>query len=295
MKKYITKRKLEKKDVLFSLLSVLLFLFILKSSDSRMKISAKETEQPKNPNQVVDFIFEFSNQVRSQYHLPLFVQNEKLQISSARHSQNMQRHDFYSHTDHKGRSPSQRVEEWFPELIGGIGENLAVVSGDIRKREQDLAQEFVNGWMNSPPHRKNMLNKDYRYLGVGVSVAPRKIYATQNFAELTAELISKYPRYLTYSKKIRMRFRYLSPLARETLLVFVKVPDKNYKAVISRSESSYSYYRGMVPVKVSWHRKGTEFSFPFTFDKGRGVYSILMGKSVGGEKMHSRGLEIKVP
>jgi uncharacterized protein YkwD len=45
------------------------------------------------------------------------------------------------------------------------------------------AEEVVEGWMKSPPHRKNILNADFVYLGIGiVNCADNYIYATQVFS-----------------------------------------------------------------------------------------------------------------
>ena len=45
------------------------------------------------------------------------------------------------------------------------------------------AKEVVKGWMNSPPHRRNILNPRYRYLGVGFLGCPNRLgYATQVFS-----------------------------------------------------------------------------------------------------------------
>ena len=46
-------------------------------------------------------------------------------------------------------------------------------------------QELVQQWMNSRPHRLNLLNSKHTHLGVGAEVADsRKLYSTQNFVSL---------------------------------------------------------------------------------------------------------------
>ncbi|USX46318.1 CAP domain-containing protein [Dietzia kunjamensis] len=47
-------------------------------------------------------------------------------------------------------------------------------------------EALVQQWMNSLPHRLNLLNPLHTHLGVGVEVAEsRKLYSTQNFVRLT--------------------------------------------------------------------------------------------------------------
>ena len=55
---------------------------------------------------------------------------------------------------------------------------------------KDAARSLVQGWMNSPGHRANILDRDSRRIGVGVAVelsdkhgwALETLYATQNFS-----------------------------------------------------------------------------------------------------------------
>jgi uncharacterized protein YkwD len=60
------------------------------------------------------------------------------------------------------------------------GENLARrTAGSAEK----WATAVVNGWMESPPHRKNIVSDRFRYIGVGiVTCSDRLIYATQVFS-----------------------------------------------------------------------------------------------------------------
>ena len=57
-----------------------------------------------------------------------------------------------------------------------------------------LAKTVVKHWMNSPEHRKNILNKNYKFLGAGAALfKERKFHnmpyfkATQNFASVRGE------------------------------------------------------------------------------------------------------------
>jgi uncharacterized protein YkwD len=45
-----------------------------------------------------------------------------------------------------------------------------------------IASQTVNGWMNSPGHRENVLDKGYDREGIGVAIgANEAVYVTQNF------------------------------------------------------------------------------------------------------------------
>lgn len=67
----------------------------------------------------------------------------------------------------------------FPQGWRIAGENVAWVSGGA---ENEVAGRMNTGWMNSPGHKLNMLDKDFNRVGIGVAyVAGRGYYATQNF------------------------------------------------------------------------------------------------------------------
>ena len=49
--------------------------------------------------------------------------------------------------------------------------------------KQNAAKKFVDMWMNSEGHRKNILSKNYDYIGVGVHGDGQKLNATQVFSK----------------------------------------------------------------------------------------------------------------
>ena len=52
----------------------------------------------------------------------------------------------------------------------------------IWQTQEDIAQKMVTGWMNSPDHRVNMLDKTYDREGIGVAVGEfNQVLITQNF------------------------------------------------------------------------------------------------------------------
>jgi uncharacterized protein YkwD len=56
-----------------------------------------------------------------------------------------------------------------------------VVSRNYMTREE-IASQVVDGWINSPGHRENILNARYDREGIGIAVSSDgKVYVTQNF------------------------------------------------------------------------------------------------------------------
>ncbi|WP_345655680.1 CAP domain-containing protein, partial [Streptomyces tremellae] len=89
------------------------------------------------------------------------------------HSADMVGRDFYAHTDPDGRQPWDRARA-AGATHRGIGENIAC--------GQRSAAEVVQGWMNSPGHRANILRPDFTHIGVGYATGSRLgTYWTQLF------------------------------------------------------------------------------------------------------------------
>ncbi|MBD9734847.1 CAP domain-containing protein [Streptomyces sp. H28] len=86
-------------------------------------------------------------------------------------SDDMAERGFFDHTDPDGATPWDRAAEAGIADLGG--ENIA--------RGQLDAAAVMEAWMNSPGHKANILNCDFKTLGVGVHMGPGGPWWTQNF------------------------------------------------------------------------------------------------------------------
>ncbi|MFE7314911.1 CAP domain-containing protein [Streptomyces sp. NPDC057555] len=86
-------------------------------------------------------------------------------------SDDMARRGFFGHTDPDGHSPWDRARAQGVTDLGG--ENIA--------RGQADAQAVMDTWMTSPGHRANILNCEYKTLGVGAHFGPGGPWWTQEF------------------------------------------------------------------------------------------------------------------
>ncbi|GGU05474.1 hypothetical protein GCM10010272_58320 [Streptomyces lateritius] len=86
-------------------------------------------------------------------------------------SEDMARRGFFDHTDPDGATPWERAAR--AGISGMAGENIA--------RGQVDAAAVMASWMNSDGHRANILNCDYRTMGVGVHFAAGGPWWTQDF------------------------------------------------------------------------------------------------------------------
>lgn len=86
-------------------------------------------------------------------------ENSLLTRAAQGQSDDMAARDFFDHTNPDGDGPGERVTatgyQW-----STYGENIA--------KGQATAAEVMEGWMNSPGHRANILNCDFREIGIGL-------------------------------------------------------------------------------------------------------------------------------
>lgn len=86
-------------------------------------------------------------------------------------SEDMAARGFFDHTDPDGDTPWDRAAQ--AGVQGLAAENIA--------RGQADAQAVMDGWMNSEGHRANILNCDYKTIGIGVHEGSGGPWWTQNF------------------------------------------------------------------------------------------------------------------
>lgn len=121
---------------------------------------------PQNLAYVSDVILCLMNAMRANAGLPPLAQQDELAAASVEHSQDMVDNKYFAHDSLDGRDVVARLKAvaYIPKSgQWAIGENLAWGSGTLA-----TPKALVNAWMNSPPHRENLLATDYREVGMGV-------------------------------------------------------------------------------------------------------------------------------
>ncbi len=96
--------------------------------------------------------------------------DSRLNLSAQRHSADMAKRNYFEHEDPDGHDFADR--EKAAGFVGDSGgENIAM--------GQTSAAEVMNDWMNSPGHRRNILDCSFTLIGVGYVADGH--YWTQNF------------------------------------------------------------------------------------------------------------------
>jgi uncharacterized protein YkwD len=142
------------------------------------KIASQPTPTPAQSSSTAimeEQIWQEINAIRQQQGLTKLNHNDRLASVARKYSQKMAERKFFSHTSPDGDSVSDRVRSanifyWM------VGENLF--------RSANIAQPVpaaVEGWMNSPGHRANILRSEYRETGIGVWRIGNSYWVTQIF------------------------------------------------------------------------------------------------------------------
>lgn len=121
--------------------------------------------------------FDLLNDERAAKGLAPLVWNDQIAEIARMHSRNMANERFFSHRGSDGSMVDDRAEVFGISKWRAIGENIAFLQG-----YDDPAAIAVKKWMESPSHKKNVLNANWSESAVGVVVTPDgEYYFTQVF------------------------------------------------------------------------------------------------------------------
>lgn len=98
--------------------------------------------------------------------------NARLGKAADVQAQDMVKREYFSHRNPEGRNSTARIRAAGYMSGGGrwtVGENLAWGVGELAS-----ARGLVNAWMNSPPHRANILRPAYREIGIAIAMGTPK-------------------------------------------------------------------------------------------------------------------------
>jgi uncharacterized protein YkwD len=107
------------------------------------------------------------NSQRASHGLHSLRASAQLNAAADRHSADMVARGYFAHVTPEGKSVAARVRE--TGYLGGsndwaLGEDIGWGTSTL-----STAAAIVDAWMHSPPHRRVILDRDFRQIGVGVA------------------------------------------------------------------------------------------------------------------------------
>jgi uncharacterized protein YkwD len=130
-----------------------------------------------------------ANELRAASGWKPLAREPRLTAAAARFARHMADSDRYGH-DVDGRQPPERAaaQGYDPCLTA---ENIAYASSARGFQVDELAQRLFDGWVQSPPHRRNLLDGDMTDVGTAVAQSPRsgRYYAVQLFGRPRSQAV----------------------------------------------------------------------------------------------------------
>jgi uncharacterized protein YkwD len=131
------------------------------------------------------------NDQRTTHGLQPVTPNTDLRQAALSHSNEMISESYFEHTSPSGLTFMDRIEQ-YGYMDGArtwtVGENLVWGNGEL-----STPQALVTAWMNSPPHRENLLRSTFQELGLA-AVAGTPV----NSSDLTGVTVSSEYGYRTF-------------------------------------------------------------------------------------------------
>jgi uncharacterized protein YkwD len=133
-------------------------------------------DEPPSPATTEKEVVALTNAERKKNDLPVLRANPLLAKVARAHSENMAKQGKMEH-ELDGKTPFDRIKGVGYKYFWA-GENIAYGDDNI------TPQTILSGWMDSKPHRANILHEKYSEIGVGVARDDKgRVYYTQVFGK----------------------------------------------------------------------------------------------------------------
>lgn len=136
-------------------------------------------------------LLKLHNEKRSEHGVPPLCWSEELARAATDHSEDMMERGFYAHDTPEGITPSERTAAaGYPSSF--VTENIhrTYLSVGFDANVRDL-RKTVRDWMESPGHRRNLLDPRLEEVGIGVAYG-RFAYETDRSGTYTVNFGTRY-------------------------------------------------------------------------------------------------------
>jgi uncharacterized protein YkwD len=122
---------------------------------------------------------------RTDHGLPPLLFHPGLAMAARAHAADQSLRVYFGHDSPDGFSVAERVGLLARTFVGLPGENIIDLRGGWLGAEPD---RLMDGWMDSPGHRDNILKDSFTHLGLGVVQTGRRTVAVAVFGQAFAAL-----------------------------------------------------------------------------------------------------------
>ena len=165
------------KSPVLILLMVCLILLSVSNEFARHSTALKQSDTDLKEDEAK--ILYLINEIRLDNGMDKVRWNDDLASLARSYSNNMAKDRFFSHFNRNGETVVERARKMKIVRWKMIGENLFKGTGI-----EDLPRFAIKGWMKSPQHKKNIMERRFNETGIGLArSSDGTIYATQVFLE----------------------------------------------------------------------------------------------------------------
>jgi len=162
------------------------------------------TETPSRSPEAEKLVFKATNVARVRNSLPPLIWDQRLSDIAYAHSADMIAREFFDHVNPDGLGPNERIHRQHRQFIGNTGENVSVIVGSPPLDPATIAERAMVGWLRSPPHLRNIQDREFTHLGVGVAFRGVEAKVTQAFMQVRGMLKEPAPESLRRGERLNL-------------------------------------------------------------------------------------------
>lgn len=123
-----------------------------------------------------DALYAAVNRARRRAGAAALTRDTGLEDIAGRHADDMAARGYVAHVSPEGDGPRERLTARFPDYVGVIGENIAVRARTANMPATRVATQAVEAWLESAPHRANLLDPRHSHVGLAAASGPVAVY-----------------------------------------------------------------------------------------------------------------------
>jgi uncharacterized protein YkwD len=136
-----------------------------------------------NLDQLRQKALELVNGERREHGLETLSLGPDLNEAAQSHAEDMLQRNYYAHTSPEGATVADRYSDAGGSRWHVTAENIARCEGCPSPPTEERVERLHRGWMDSPPHRENILRRGLDRFGFGIITgSDQALYAVQTFA-----------------------------------------------------------------------------------------------------------------
>lgn len=247
---------------------------------------APASQASSSPRAMVAALLAETNRVRAARGLRELTASDDLSAAAAAHAQDMLGRDYFAHVSPEGDSVAERMQKVSPRtIVLGLRENLFRTESSQNKPSEQRASIVIDGWMDSPGHRENLLSVESEQVGFGVATRMNRGRWVECTVQVLGIVAGRWDREPKSSIRTPARWQARMRVPIEFFIEDSLRPARRYPDPANKLR----LWSGGVPLVVEASGETIAVEFP-ELDPGR--YKILVRRKGDEPYQESRGVKV---